>query len=252
MTGKGRCFSLFILSIDKSGINGYNIDEEVTKPTKIVVIEVTKPVKIVVIEVTKPIKIVVIATRYVWLFLWRMQGMLKWITVDEKYLDYLRSNADKRIPRTDYGADKFKPFFGVLFEIGNLYYVTQISHAQPRHAKMKNALDFYKVYIPDNHSQSPDKMVAVVNLNYMFPIPKTLTSDLKYADIGMHRTFVSQSEISQYISLLRNEMAAINKMNLETKAKKVYDLKYSQPEHPVSNRCLDFKMLENYAQAYTP
>lgn len=178
--------------------------------------------------------------------------MLKWITVDEKYLDYLRSSADKRIPRTDYGADKFKPFFGVLFETGNLYYVTQISHAQPRHAKMKNALDFYKVYIPDNNSQSPDKLVAVVNLNYMFPIPKTLTSDLKYADIGKHRTFISQTEKSQYISLLRNEMAAINKMNLETKAKKVYDLKYSQPEHPVSKRCLDFKMLENYAQTYTP
>ena len=48
---------------------------------------------------------------------------MKWINVDEKYLDYLRS-IEHRIPMTDYGSDKYKPFFGVLFEIDNLYYVT--------------------------------------------------------------------------------------------------------------------------------
>ncbi len=58
--------------------------------------------------------------------------MQNWVIIDEKYLDFLRA-AEPRIPFSDYGTDKYKPFFGVLFEIGDLVYVTQISHAQPRH-----------------------------------------------------------------------------------------------------------------------
>lgn len=41
------------------------------------------------------------------------------------------------------GSDKYKPFFGVLFETDNLYYVTQVSHPQKRHQKMTQQKDFY-------------------------------------------------------------------------------------------------------------
>jgi protein AbiQ len=57
---------------------------------------------------------------------------MKWINVNEKYLDYLRA-VEGRIPRTDYGLDKYKPFFGILFETEDFYYITQVSHPQPRH-----------------------------------------------------------------------------------------------------------------------
>ena len=33
-----------------------------------------------------------------------------WIDIDDKYLDYLRE-FEKRIPYSDYGTDKMKPFF---------------------------------------------------------------------------------------------------------------------------------------------
>lgn len=52
---------------------------------------------------------------------------MKWINVNEKYLDYLRET-EKRIPKTDYGTDRYKPFFGILFEVDDLYYITQVSH----------------------------------------------------------------------------------------------------------------------------
>ncbi|MBD5463548.1 MAG: hypothetical protein HDR24_10940 [Lachnospiraceae bacterium] len=93
---------------------------------------------------------------------------MKWINVNEQYLDYLRK-VEKRIPRTDYGEDRYKPFFGILFEKDGLYYITQVSHAQPRHNKLKQQKDFYKVYDP----KSPTRLIAVINLNYMFPIPKS-------------------------------------------------------------------------------
>lgn len=99
---------------------------------------------------------------------------MRWINVNEKYLDYLR-NVESRIPRTDYGSDKYKPFFGVLFEIDNLYYITQVSHAQTRRYKMKQQKDFFKIY----DSKNLNRLIAVVNLNYMFPIPKERQVNLR-------------------------------------------------------------------------
>ena len=175
--------------------------------------------------------------------------MQHWITVEENYLNYLRK-FENRIPYSDYGEDKFKPFFGELFAVGDLVYVTQISHAQPRHLKMKNSMDFYKVYIPDSTSPKGDRFVAVVNLNYMFPVNKKYISNLEYRDIGNHRTFKNAIEKSLYIDLLKKEMNAINNMNLEKKAERLYDLKNNHPENFIAKRCINFCELEKYAVAY--
>ncbi len=170
---------------------------------------------------------------------------MRWINVNEKYLDYLR-NVESRIPRTDYGSDKYKPFFGVLFEIDNLYYITQVSHAQTRHYKMKQQKDFFKIY----DSKNLNRLIAVVNLNYMFPIPKEQTSEFEKKYIHTYRTFRSEEEKSKYINLLDTELDAINKMNLEEKACAIYKLKYEMPEDRVAKRCIDFKDMERLAKEY--
>ena len=175
--------------------------------------------------------------------------MQDWIIVDEDYLNFLRSY-ESRIPFSDYGADKFKPFFGVLFEIDDLVYVTQISHVQPRHYKMRNSLDFYKIFLYDKSTKISNRLAAVVNLNYMFPVPKTMVQILKYGDINNHRAFSSPQERSKYINLLKMEMNEINKMNLGVKAQKLYRLKINHPEHNVSKRCIDFKFLESKVCEY--
>ena len=175
--------------------------------------------------------------------------MQNWVIIDEKYLDYLRT-AEHRIPFSDYGTDKYKPFFGVLFEMGDLACVTQISHAQARHMKMRNAPDFIKIYIPDRNPMNPDRLVAVVNLNYMFPIHKSLIETLEYKDIEKHRTFKSALEKSQYIDLLTKELAQINKLGVDTKARKLYEKKKRFPNDAASQRCIDFCSLEPLAQAY--
>lgn len=175
--------------------------------------------------------------------------MQNWVTIDEAYLDYLRAN-ESRIPYSDYGTNKLKPFFGVLFERGDLVYVTQISHAQPRHAKMKNSLDFTKIYISNSDTAPADRLVAVVNLNYMFPVHKSLVQKLEYRDIDKHRTFASQREKDVYIGLLRKELAQINLLNIDAKARKLYELKKNHPNDRISLRCVDFCELEKAAAAY--
>ena len=72
---------------------------------------------------------------------------MKWINVKEQYLDYLRT-IERRIPRTDYGTDRYKPFFGILFEVGELYYVTQVSHASRVIINQSSKKIFIKFLIP--------------------------------------------------------------------------------------------------------
>lgn len=170
---------------------------------------------------------------------------MKWINVDENYLDYLRS-VENRIPKTDYGSDKYKPFFGVLFETDNLYYVTQVSHPQSRHQRMKQQKDFYKLYDPNN----PTRLIAVVNLNYMFPIPKEYTQDFEKKKIDMYRTFESEKSKGKYIALLDTELKVINTLNLDEKALFIYNLKYEKPDDKISKRCIDFKKMEKLAKLY--
>ena len=170
---------------------------------------------------------------------------MKWINVNEKYLDYLRV-FEKRIPRTDYGSDRYKPFFGILFEKDGLYYITQVSHAQPRHIKMKKQPDFFKIYDP----QELSRLIAVVNLNYMFPIPKDEVSQFIKKNIDTYRTFKSEEEKSKYIDLLDSEMKMINKMNLSDAAKNVYNKKYAFPDSKLAQRCLDYKALEQHAREW--
>lgn len=170
---------------------------------------------------------------------------MEWININEKYLDYLRK-VEHRIPKTDYGSDRYKPFFGILFEIGDLYYITQVSHPQKRHKDLKQQKDFYKIFDPKNS----DRLIAVINLNYMFPIPKEQTAPFVKKNIDTYRTFKSEKEKSKYIDLLDTELSVINTMDIGNKAKALYELKYNKPDNAVSKRCIDFKEIEQLAIKY--
>ena len=169
---------------------------------------------------------------------------MEWLVIDEKYLDYLRI-IDSRIPYSDYGENRYKPFFGVLFETEHFCYVTQIAHAQSRHQNMKANLDFKKLFHPKDNS-----LIAVVNLNYMFPIPKNMKKKLEYKDIGLHRQFETEEEKSKYIDLMKIELNMLNNMNLEKSAKIVYDNKYTKKNKTLAARCIDFKKMEEMAIRY--
>lgn len=167
---------------------------------------------------------------------------MKWYTIEDEFLNWLRTY-EKRIPNNYYGPNKFKPFFGVLFEIDDIAYISQISHPKEKHNKLKENLDFVKLY-------NENKLLAVINLNYMFPVPKRKLIEVKYKYIDKFRTFETDKEREKYITLLKKELKEMNKKNLNEKAKRVYKLKYSNPEHRVSQRSFDFKELEKKCNEY--
>ena len=177
---------------------------------------------------------------------WKEEIMeIQWKIPNEDYLDFLRDNYEGRIPFSDYGEDKYKPFFGSLFELDDIVYISQVSHPQGRHKTMTQQLDFYKIYHPDD-----GRLIAVVNLNYMFPIHKSLLVDLQYKDIEKYRTFRNDTEKSKYIDLLTNELRQINQLPLIKNSQKIYAIKYNYPNADVSLRSFDFKKLEQGCNEY--
>jgi protein AbiQ len=125
-----------------------------------------------------------------------MGDKMNWMHVNEDYLIYLRENIEKRIPYSDYGSNKFKPFFGELFRRGSLIYVTQVSSPKERHYAFKESLDFKKIYDPDDRK----KLLCVINLNYMFPVPEEERITVAYSQIEQFRTFESFEQKDKYIS----------------------------------------------------
>lgn len=205
---------------------------------------VTEQNETVVIEVTKPIKIVVIMKAGSDACFFVRRTTMRWITIPNEYLDFLRSK-EHRIPRSNYGSNHFKPFFGVLFETASLLYVTQVSSAKEHHYKMKENLDFHKL-----HQKKDNKLLAVINLNYMFPVPKELVTNLDYSRMEEYRTFNSFEEKSRYISFLKAEMKLINELDIAKAARRVYEIKNNYPDSSIARRCINFRELEHYALIY--
>lgn len=170
---------------------------------------------------------------------------LLWKYVNDDYLNWLRINYESRIPKTNYNEEHYKPFFGALFSIEDLVYVTQVSSPKERHTYLPQTIDFHRLYHTFNKH-----LIGVVNLNFMFPVPYFLLTDVKYEDIEKYRTFKNNKEKDNYIKLLRMELNEINRLNIIKFSKKVYDIKYSKPNDKVSLRCFNFKKLEKAPLEY--
>lgn len=167
---------------------------------------------------------------------------MKWYTVEEPFLDYLRGH-ESRIPVINYGPGRFKPFFGQLFQIGDLVFITQVSHPKSRHYTMKEDVDFIKLY----HGT---RLIGVVNLNYMFPVHKKHLISVEYKNIENFRTFTDEHQKNAYIALMKREMKQIVSRNLGVMAMKLYNRKHNYPNDKVSLRCFNFKGLEQKCVEY--
>ncbi len=167
---------------------------------------------------------------------------MKYCRVDTHFIDYLKK-IDSRIPNHNYGG-RYKPFLVGLFTIGDLTYVTQLTSPKDRHLTMKESIDFKKIYDKRN------RLIACVNLNYMFPVKSSDVLILNINDIANIRTDLTQEENMKYARFLAYELRQVNKKNLPTEANNLYLRKYQLPDDTISKRCVDFKYLEHCAKCY--
>ena len=166
------------------------------------------------------------------------------VNIDKKYMDSIKK-IEIRIPDYNYGKNAYKPFFGELFKLEDIAYVTQISSPKIKHDKMKDNKDFKKIIDKNNNS-----LLGVVNLNYMFPVPNKLYNYIDPYDIEKYRKFENDLQKFKYINLLIKELKIINEEKIDISAKKLYDFVKLNKESYIAKRCFDFIRLNEFAKKY--
>ena len=86
----------------------------------------------------------------------------------------------------------------------------------------------------------------------MIPILDKYILKLKYVDIEKYRKFDSQIEKRKYISFLNLELYLINQKaaKIQKAASKLYKEKVNNPKSRISQRCCNFKLLEEISKNY--
>ena len=161
---------------------------------------------------------------------------LKIVKVETDYCDYLRKY-DKKVAYNM--ADKeLRPFIGVLFKINKLEYFAPLSSPKPKHLKMKNTIDFFKI---------ENGKLGAINFNNMIPIKKNY-----YKVIDVNEKKKTQKE-EKYRELLKDQLNWLNKNHVQVKDKslKLYNLyKNNKLSSNIKDRCCNFVLLEEKSNEY--
>lgn len=165
-----------------------------------------------------------------------MSKLYKLVKVDSNYCDFLRFYDN----RVSYNANSksLRPFVGVLFRIEEILYFAPLSSPKPKHLKMKNKLDFYKI--------AKGKLGAI-NLNNMIPVKPAM-----YTEIDLNK---SEQDLKsrKYQFLLNDQLRWLNRQgtSLATKAATLYN-NYINNKLPLNLRlrCCDFPLLEEKCLEY--
>lgn len=160
----------------------------------------------------------------------------KLVKVDYNYCNYLR-RFDSKVT-FNYGQKELRPFIGVLFPIDDKEYFAPLSSPKPKHKKMKNTLDFFKI---DNGT------LGAINFNNMIPVKKN-----NYTIISLNKKNLKKDELN-YQELLKNQLSWLNshQLQIKNKAKLLY-IKYINDKlnKKIYDRCCNFLLLEKKCDTY--
>lgn len=96
---------------------------------------------------------------------------IQWYIINKNYINYLKQ-FDSKVQNINY-SNTSKPYLGIIFNINNFNYYVPISSVKSKHYSMSNNVDFIKII-------NNNKILSVINLNNMIPIPESETTLLEY------------------------------------------------------------------------
>ena len=112
----------------------------------------------------------------------------KLVRVDANYCDYLRI-FDNRVAYNK-NEKELRPFVGILFTINDCEYFAPLSSPKPKHLKMHNTIDFFKI---------ENGKLGAINFNNMIPVTKG-----NYKIIDLNKNNLSSKE-KKYQELLKDQ-----------------------------------------------
>ena len=160
----------------------------------------------------------------------------KLVRVDANYCDYLRI-FDNRVAYNK-NEKELRPFVGILFTINDCEYFAPLSSPKPKHLKMHNTIDFFKI---------ENGKLGAINFNNMIPVTKG-----NYKIIDLNKNNLSSKE-KKYQELLKDQLNWLNEnyIQVKNKSSKLYNMYVNQKlSDNVRNRCCNFKLLEEKCKEY--
>lgn len=158
-------------------------------------------------------------------------------TLDMKYVRDLSKADDKVMSVSPQENKENRPFVGIVVIMDGKKYCIPLTSPKPKHEKMKNDLDFSKMY--DAHN----RLIGALNFNNMIPVSEEF---IKQININPSKNDSPKDKI--YKELLNNQLDWCNDNfdNITKKANKLYKFVTQTPEKSrnLTRRCCDFKKLE--------
>ena len=160
-----------------------------------------------------------------------------------KYIRNLSDVDDRVLSVSPQIGKQNRPFVGIIIICNNKPYCIPLSSPKPKHTKMKNDVDFSKIYDGDG------KLIGVLNFNLMIPVNYRV---LTY--INLKAKPWDTYEEQAYKSLMTDQLdwCQLNENAIVTKANKLYKMITVTPEKSrmLTRRCCDFLKLEKVLESY--
>lgn len=164
------------------------------------------------------------------------QKRLNLYFIDLKYIRDLAKADDHVMSVSPQISKENRPFIGIIVVCGIEKYCVPLSSPKPKHATMKNDIDFTKIY-------DGDKLIGVLNFNNMVPVHEQFITPLN----------IKPSSLDNINTIHYKRMAAKqltycqqNQESIIRKANKLYQMVTSgKANRLLKRRCCDFTKLEN-------
>ena len=159
--------------------------------------------------------------------------------IDADYCDFLRES-DPCVPYT-METKSTRPFIGIVLSINGYNYYSPLTSPKPKHLKMKNQIDFFKI---------DQGRLGAINFNNMIPVHPDILRPVE-----MRILPTDDKATNRYKNLLANQLSWCNTtQNTEfiiQKACKLYNTIVGQKAWPaLKARCCDFLTDERQCMIY--
>lgn len=171
------------------------------------------------------------------------QPRLNLYTINIKYIRNL-SHVDSHVfsVSPQVGKDT-RPFLGVIVVCDKKQYCVPLSSPKPKHSKMKNDIDFFKVFSSD------DKLIGVLNFNNMIPVSNRVITKM---DLKIHPH--DSAPTKHYKNLIVDQLTFCQKNQdaIVRKANKLYRLIIQNKARSLlKRRCCKFAELEKALSSFS-
>lgn len=160
-----------------------------------------------------------------------------------KYVRNLAKVDDRVMSISPQEHKENRPFVGIIIIMEQKKYCVPLTSPKSKHDKMKNDLDFSKMFDKKN------KLIGALNFNNMIPVSENF---IKPINITPNKNDSPKDKI--YKELLNNQLDWCNDNveNIVKKANKLYKFVTQTPEKSrnLTRRCCNFKKLEEVLAKY--